>query len=71
MRKLHTRKVARYMARLENRLAAGEDRYFEELREIEAYDPRKRPPWQNVALEVIRMLAFFISLTVLLLNWGK
>jgi hypothetical protein len=34
----------RYQARLADRLARGTDAYFEELREIEAYPPRRFSP---------------------------
>jgi len=34
----------RYQNRLQARLARGEDRYFEELRELEAYPPTAAPP---------------------------
>lgn len=68
LRALHDRKVARHQARLDDRMAAGQDRYFEELRELEAYDPRKRRPWQNITLELTRMLAFFAIVVTFLVE---
>lgn len=44
LRKLHERRIERHCARLEDRLRAGQDRYFEELRELQARDPLRPPP---------------------------
>ncbi len=70
VRKLHERRVKRHEDKLNDRLKAGEDRYFEELRELEAYDPRKRPPWQNVGLEIVNLTIFFGLLVLVLLRVG-
>lgn len=68
LRKLHERRVERHLARLEKRLKAGQDRYFEELRELESYDPRKNPPWKNVALEGLGLVSVFAGALTFLLN---
>lgn len=54
---------------MEDRLAAGEDRYFEELRELQAYNPAHNPPWKNVTLELISLTAGFVSIVLLLTGW--
>ena len=69
MRALHERRVARHAQRLEDRLAAGGDRYFEELRELHAYDPADNPPWKNVVLELLSQTAGFVSIVLLLTGW--
>lgn len=66
LRALHERKVRKHQAKIDDRLAAGEDRYFEELRELEAYDPRNNPPWKNVARELLVLGAGFVSLVIFL-----
>ncbi|SMQ75829.1 hypothetical protein SAMN06297468_2980 [Altererythrobacter xiamenensis] len=68
LRKLHERRVERHCARLEDRLKAGQDRYFEELRELQAYDPRTNPPWKNIALELLALASIFAGFLTLLLN---
>ena len=68
LRKLHERRVERHCARLEDRLRAGHDRYFEELRGLQAYDPRNNPPWKNAALELLALASIFFGLLALLLN---
>ena len=70
LRKLHTRRVERHPARLEDRPQAGHDRYFEELRELEAYDPRKNPPWRNAVIELFLLASTFAGLLTLFLNFG-
>lgn len=69
LRSLHQRRVARHARRMEDRLAAGEDRYFEELRELQAYNPAHNPPWKNVTLELISLTAGFVSIVLLLTGW--
>lgn len=64
LRKLNEHKIARYEAKLKDRLDAGEDRYLDELRELEAYDPRKRPIWQNVAREIALITVAFAAFLV-------
>lgn len=66
LRTFHDRKVRKHQARIDNRLAAGEDRYFEELRELEAYDPRNNPPWQNLLKEILILSVGFVGLAVFL-----
>ncbi|MDC0886462.1 hypothetical protein OAS19_01540 [Altererythrobacter sp.] len=70
MRALHQRRVARHARRMEDRLAAGEDRYFEELQELQAYNPADNPPWKNVTLELLSLIAGFVSIVLLLTGWN-
>ena len=62
MHKLGQQRLADYERRLADRLAAGEDRYFEELRSLEAYDPRRRPRWFNAAAEAVSYALWFAAL---------
>lgn len=66
LRGLHQRRVLRHRAKLEDRLSAGEDRYFEELRELQAYDPAKNPPWKNALLELLGLVGIFVSIVAFL-----
>jgi hypothetical protein len=55
----------RYLARLADRLARGEDAYFEELRELQAYPPQRfSRPQQKIggALAMLVGLACFALL---------
>ena len=64
--KLGERRIADYEKRLADRLAAGEDRYFEELRSLEAYDPRRRSKRFNAIIEMIGMAVSFAALFMIL-----
>ncbi|WP_152433546.1 hypothetical protein [Erythrobacter sp. THAF29] len=66
LRALHDRRVRVHQARIDDRLAAGEDRYFEELRELKTYDPRHNPPWKNITRELLMLAAEFATLVILL-----
>ena len=46
----------RYQARLADRMARGEDAYFEELREIRAYPPRRISRPQQMIVGAVSML---------------
>lgn len=63
-RKLGTRRIEQYERHLADRLAAGEDRYFEELRSLQAYDPRRRSKRFHVIVELLGALASFIVLLI-------
>jgi hypothetical protein len=69
LRSLHERKVRRHQAKIDDRLAAGKDRYFEELRELQAYDPRNIPPWRNVARELLILGIGAVSLVAFLISF--
>ena len=71
LRKLGTRRIEQHEKRLADRLAAGEDRYFEELRELEAYDPRRHSQRHHVIMEVIEMIAAFVVLTIVFRGLGS
>jgi hypothetical protein len=64
-RKLGTRTIEQYEKRLADRLAAGEDRYFEELRSLQAYDPRRRSKRFHAIVELLGAAASFVVLLIL------
>lgn len=65
LRQLLQRKIARHQARIDDRLAAGKDRYFEELRELQAYDPRRNSASKNIVSELTFLIVSFIGLTII------
>jgi hypothetical protein len=69
--KLGTRRVEQYEKCLADRLAAGEDRYFEELRTLQAYDPRRRSRRFHVVMEVLGAAAAFVALLMLFSNFDR
>jgi hypothetical protein len=71
LKKLGSRRIEQYEKRLSDRLAAGEDRYFEELRQLQAYDPRKRSRRFNAILEALEIVGGFIALVLLFTHFGK
>jgi hypothetical protein len=46
----------RHQARLAGRLARGTDAYFEELREIEAYPPRRLSPFNRKVMGALSLI---------------
>jgi hypothetical protein len=62
---LTRRRIERHEKHLADRLAAGEDRYFEELRALKAYDPRRRSPRFNAIAEAIGIAVSFAALILL------
>jgi hypothetical protein len=70
-RKLGTRAVEKHEKRLADRLAAGEDRYFEELRGLQAYDPRRRSKRFHVVMEVLGAVAAFAALLMFFSHFDK
>ena len=69
--KLGTRAVEQHEKRLADRLAAGEDRYFEELRALQAYDPRRRSRRFHMIVEVLGAVAAFVALLIFFVNFDK
>ena len=70
-KKLGTRTNERYEKRLADRLAAGEDRYFEELRELQAYDPRRRSKRFHVIVELLLAAGTFLVLLKVFSDLGS
>ena len=59
----HAWQVSRHRKRLNERLAAGEDRYFEELRSLEAYDPSRQSPPKKGVLDRLGTVFIFALVT--------
>lgn len=59
----HAWQVSRHRRRLNERQAAKEDRYFEELRSLETYDPNRRSPPKKGVLDRLGTLFIFALVT--------
>ena len=70
IRALGEQRIARHQAKIDDRIEAGKDRYFEELRGLKAYDPRRFSVRRNGIIEFITILASFVSLTLMLSEWS-
>ena len=70
-RKIGTLTIKRYEKRLADRLAVGEDRHFEELRELQAYDPRRHSRRFHVIVEVLWAVAAFVALLMFFADLGS